>query len=235
MPTVLRQLIVWIVALAFLGQAVGFSQPAQAIPLQLKSLASADVVTLLDSNNHKTLGKDNEYVSLAAEAVDKGSSVKELAFSDTDQFYKELTDALKSGEPVNIITDYTSYDDFPPRLKQIFKLDADSINIAQAEKHPSPLWAVGAASGIASYAAPAAATLDSKWLIIPVSTAVGAGAGGGFGGLAGGIGAIPGTLLGGAFGLAAGAVTVAIIDKDEVWFEINPTRGITITIRPVNS
>ena len=104
MLSFLRQLIIWIVALAFLGQTVGFSQPAQAIPLQLTILASADVVTLLDCNNYKTLEKDNEYVSLAAEVVDKGSSVKELAFSNTDQFYKELTDALKSG--VRQFTDF---------------------------------------------------------------------------------------------------------------------------------
>ncbi len=98
----LRQLIVWIVAVALLGQGVRLSQPAHAIQLRQGVSTSTKVVTLLDSNNSKVLGEDNKYVSLATEAVNKDSLVKGLVFSDTDEFYKELTTALKSGELVHI-------------------------------------------------------------------------------------------------------------------------------------
>ncbi len=229
MLTFLRQLIIWIVAVALLGQVVGFSQPAQAIPLRLESSASGEIVTLLDFNNPKTLEKDNEYVSLAAEAINKDSSVKELVFSDTDQFYKELTAAVKSGEPVNIITDYTSYSDFPPRLKQIFKLDADTIPM------PAPV-APGLVPSPLIFP-PIPANLDYKWLIIPASTAFGALVGGAaIGSATGGSGAVPGALVGGVVGLTAGAVTVAIMDKNhEVFIKINPIRGnLEIAIRPVS-
>ncbi len=222
----LRQLIAWIVAVALLVQGVGLSQPAQAIPLQLGSSTSTKVVTLLDSNNSKILGEDNKYVSLATEAVNKDSLVKGLVFSDTDEFYKELTTALKSGEPVHIITDYTSYDDFPPRLKQIFKPDADTI----------PINTPVAPGLIPSPFAPIPAKIDYKWLIIPVSTAVGAGAGAAIGLPAGGIGTVPGALVGGGVGLAAGAVTVAMMDnKHEVRFEIDIETGkFVIVVIPIS-
>jgi hypothetical protein len=234
----LRQLIVWIVAVALLVQGVGLSQPAQAIPLQLGSSTSTKVVTLLDSNNSKILGENNKYVSLATEAVNKDSLLKGLVFSDTDEFYKELTTALKSGEPVQIITDYTSYDDFPPRLKQIFKPDADTI----------PINALGAAAAAAintpvaqlipspSMFASIPAKIDYKWLIIPVSTAFGAGAGAAIGLPTGGIGTVPGALVGGGVGLAAGAVTVAMMDnKHQVRFEIDIETGkFVIVVIPVS-
>lgn len=247
MLTCLRQLIITIVAIALLSQAFGFSQPAQAIPLHIESLASADVGMLLDSDNYKTMGKGHEEVSLAREAAHKDSSVKKLVFSDTDQFYQELTTAVKSGDPVNIITGYTNYDDFPARLKKIFKLDADSINVTKTERHLYPL---GLTSGIAGAAAPAPglvpldgaltglasipAKLDYKWLIIPTCTAFGAGVGGAIGLPAGGIGAIPGALVGGAVGLTACTVTVAVMDnKHIVKIEINPRTGtLAIVILP---
>ena len=245
MLTCLRQLIVWIVAVALLGQALGFSQPAQAIPLHLhiESLASANVLTLIDSNNYKTLGKDHEEASLATEARNKDSSVKEIVFSDTDQFYQELTVAVKSGEPVNIITDYTTYSDFPPRLKKIFKIDADSIDLTKAERHllyplgstpfaaaPILLPLEGVIAGLASIPA----KLDYKWLIIPTCTAFGAGVGGAIGLPAGGIGSVPGALVGGAVGLTACSVTVAVMDnKHIVKIEIDPIRGtLAIVITP---
>lgn len=234
MLTCLRQLIVWIIAVALLGQALGFSQPAQAIPLQIESLASADV-TLLDSNNYKTLGKDHEDASLATEAINKHSSVKEIVFSDTDQFYKELTVAVKSGEAVNIITEYTSYSDFPPRLKKIFKIDADSIDLTKSERHLlSPLGSTPFAAapillpleGVIAGLASIPAKLDYKWLIIPTCTAFGAGVGGAMGLPAGGIGSVPGALVGGAVGLTACSVTVAVMDnKHIVKIEIDPIRG----------
>jgi hypothetical protein len=41
----LRQLIVWIVAVTLLGQGVGLSQRAQAIPLQLGSSTSTTAIS----------------------------------------------------------------------------------------------------------------------------------------------------------------------------------------------
>ena len=185
-------------------------------------------MTRLDSNNSKILGEDNKYVSLATEAVNKDSLVKGLVFSDTNEFYKELATALKSGEPVHIITDYTSYDDFPPRLKQIFKPDADTIPI-------NPLVAPGLIPSPSMFAS-IPAKIDYKWLIIPVSTAFGAGAGAAIGLPAGGIGTVPGALVGGGVGLAAGAVTVALMDnKHEVRFEIDIQTGkFVIVVIPVS-
>lgn len=224
----LRQLIVWIVAVALLGQGVRLSQPAHAIQLRQGVSTSTNVVTLLDSNNSKILGEDNKYVSLATEAVNKDNLVKGWVFSDTDEFYKELTTALKSGEPVHIITDYTSYDDFPPRLKQIFKPDADTIPI-------NTLVAPGLIPSPSMFAS-IPAKIDYKWLIIPVCTAFGAGVGGAIGLPAGGIGTVPGALVGGGVGLATCAVTAAMMDnKHEVRFEIDIETGkFVIVIIPIS-
>jgi hypothetical protein len=80
------------------------------------------------------------------------------------------------------------------------------------------------------------AKIDYKWLIIPVSTAFGAGAGAAIGLPAGGIGTVPGALVGGGVGLAAGAVTVALMDnKHEVRFEIDIQTGkFVIVVIPVS-
>lgn len=125
-------------------------------------------------------------------------------------------------------TDYTSYDDFPPRLKQIFKPDADTIPINTPVAPgliPSP-----------SMFPPISAKIDYKWLIIPVSTVVGAGAGAAIGLSGGGIGTVPGALVGGGVGLAAGTVTVAMMDnKHEVRFEIDIETGkFVIVVIPIS-
>ncbi|XWK90956.1 MAG: hypothetical protein U7127_13195 [Phormidium sp.] len=224
MPTV-KQLTAGIVAVAIMVLEFGFTKPAEATPIVPQIFDSAKLVMLVNSDNTLTKVKNDKSVSLASENKNNYSEVKVLNFADNDQFYKDLTAALKAGIPISIVTDYTNYSDFPPRLKEIIKLNANKNNLKQSTDYLSPLGgiAVGAApvsnsmpKGLNTIVAAIPAMLNSKVLIIGGCTVAGAGIGAGIGALAGGIGAMPGTILGGAFGLGVGTVTAAMTDRNYV-------------------
>lgn len=77
---------------------------------------------------------------------DSANGVKELIFSDTEDFYNQLATSLQSKQAVNITTPYTSYSDFPPRMKQIFKSDTFKSSATDAGTQTALLQAITAHS-----------------------------------------------------------------------------------------
>jgi hypothetical protein len=142
--------------------------------------------------------------------------MKKLVFSDTEEFYKELTEALKSGEEVEVITSYKRFSDLPHRLKQIFEL----------HKYKSDTWVnVSTRAFIPNSVAPVG--LNLKALIVLGSTATGAGVGAIFG-------AIPGAAIGAVIGLTSGAAAAVLMDQNhQVEVEVDTDGRLRIKLQPI--
>lgn len=159
---------------------------------------------------------------LSLECYPNSKSMKKVVFADTEEFYQELVNLLKSGEKVEVITSYKRYQDLPPRLIQIFEL----------HKHRTNDWVnVYTGAFIAHSVAPVG--LNLKVLIVLGSTTVGAGMGAGIGALAGGVGAVPGAAIGAALGLVAGTVAAVLSDRShQAVVEIDRSGNLRIKISP---
>lgn len=218
-----RYIIAWVLAVSLVLHTLTFASPAQATPL----FSHSEIVL--------------------AETVNT-NGVKTLFFSDTNQFYQELTEALRSKEAIQISTRYKSYDDFPPKLKEIIEIDKSQLEKFDKQNYSSPL-AVGAMpmGSTAGIAAPMGSTagiapappreipakINYKPLIIIGSIALGAGAGAGIGTFFGGIGAVPGAIGGAIFGLVSGVVSEAFMSSDHrATIILGPDASIIITIEP---
>ncbi|BAS60126.1 hypothetical protein NIES2135_67630 (plasmid) [Leptolyngbya boryana NIES-2135] len=67
---------------------------------------------------------------------DPDYSGQNLLFSDSDEFYKKLSSALKDGKSFNVATSYDNYFDFPLRLQEVFRADPSSV--AKIAEHSIP-------------------------------------------------------------------------------------------------
>lgn len=218
----LKKLTTWLIAVVFIFQTFVLVSPAQASPIS--PLNSTLLATL--SNN---------------------SEVDNLEFSDTNKFYQELADALKSNKEVKISTNYKSYADLPPKLKDIFKVD--EIEVSFPKETNTGIGAISSLSGAAAITATAQAfnsLRESEYLAEMPATinyhayalllggiAVGATAGAGIGTFFGGIGVVPGALGGGLFGLVSGVVAEAFNNPDhKAIITFDPTKGLIIVIQP---
>lgn len=200
----LRKSIAWAIAVLILVQNFAFCNPAQAATLTMPTPVLAQVST---STNEKVLN-----------------------FSDTEAFYQELSEALKSGQPLDIKTPFKSYEEFPPRLKEVFELQTKHSPTFPGD-FPA-LYAVPVPqAGIAAYPA----SIHYGALVSAgASAAVGAGVGGTAGSFVGGVGAAPGALIGAGVGLSAWAVSQAIINNcHKVIIQIDARGSLTISIEPV--
>ncbi|MBD2014346.1 hypothetical protein H6F96_10220 [Microcoleus sp. FACHB-53] len=224
----LKKLTAWFIATVFIVQTLVQVNPAQAAPI---------------SPLNSTL--------LAAPYID-GEAYK-LVFSDTNGFYQELADALKSNKEVKISTNYKSYADLPPRLKNIFKLDSSEVNFSEKKDTSCPPFAACAPIHYAPISpdssihyAPmtpsvpqlteAPATINYKAIFFLGSIAIGATAGAGIGTFFGGIGAAPGAVVGGVFGLVSGVVAEAFTNQDHIaTIKINANGELIISIEPAQS
>lgn len=142
-------------------------------------------------------------------------SRRSLVFKDTDTFYDELKAALKSGDEIDIVTDYERYTDLPEKLKVIFEL----------ERAHSSKW-VDLSTNAFIAGATAHSALNTKALVVFGAAAAGAG----IGALGGPVGAAVGAVL----GLAAGTVTAVLMDQaHQVFVEIDMRGKLKIKVRPV--
>lgn len=222
----LKKLTTWLIAVVFIFQTFFLVSPAQASPIS--PLNSTLLATL--SNNSK---------------------VDNLEFSDTNKFYQDLAEALKSNKEVKISTNYKSYDDLPPKLKDIFKVKFDEAKISFPENTNignAGLSAAGAAGLLGSPTSGAAATsiITGSYSSIEMPAtinyhayallfggiAIGATTGAGIGTLFGGIGAAPGALGGGILALVSGVVIEAFNNPDHEGIITFGSEGLSITIRP---
>ena len=212
----LRKSIAWAIAVLILVQNFAFCNPAQAATLTMPTPVLAQVSS---STNEKVLN-----------------------FSDTEAFYQELSEALKSGQPLDIKTSFKSYEEFPPRLKEVFELQRTkrfpaSPQIAYEPVQqsypvsPTIAYAPAPQAGIAAYPA----SIHYGALVSAgASAAIGAGFGGTAGSFVGGVGAAPGALIGAVVGLSAWAVSQAIIDNcHRVVIQVAANASLTISIEPV--
>ena len=110
-----------------------------------------------------------------------------MSFRGDRSFYRELRTALRNRRSVQIATDFTSMDQVPDRLREIFGLDA----------HGGSGWVMP--SGLFRPRARGALSAVGLQLRRTAAVAAGAGAGLALGGPIGG-------LLGGGIGFAAGTV-----------------------------
>jgi hypothetical protein len=196
----LRKSIAWAIAVLILVQNFAFCQPAQATPF----ITSTTVIS----------------------QVNGSADGEALTFSDTEEFYQELSGALKSGRPIDIKTPFNSYDEFPPRLKEVFELQKPrrSPTFPGMATAPIPNTDIAAYPASIHYGALASAG---------ASAVIGAGVGGTAGSFVGGIGAAPGALAGAGIGLSSWAVSQAIINNCHK-VVIQVTNGsLNITIEPV--
>ena len=98
-----------------------FNNSAQATPILAQLITVTEIKKPLECPKTSSSEKYN-CINLVAQAVND-NSVRKLDFSDTEEFYKELAKNWKSGKPINVVTNYTDYADFPARLKEIFQPD----------------------------------------------------------------------------------------------------------------
>ena len=73
-----------------------------------------------------------------------------LVFFDSDDFYRNLLNSLKSGQIVDILTEYSSYTDLPSSLRDVFPSPpqaSNSIDTTQLVRRVVSTTAVGAAVG----------------------------------------------------------------------------------------
>jgi hypothetical protein len=137
-----------------------------------------------------------------------------LVFQDGDAFYARLRDALKSGDEIEVITNYARYADVPEKLKEVFEL----------EKHRSGKW-VNVGTGLFVPGTGAIAALNTKSLVVLAAVAGGA--------LAGCLAGPFGAAVGAGVGLAAGTVASVMMDREhEAEVEIDKSGKLTIRIRP---
>jgi hypothetical protein len=225
----LKKITTWFIAVAFIVQTLVQVNPAQAAP-----------ISPLNSTISATLSSDSE--------------VYNLVFSDTNKFYQELADALKSNKEVQISTNSKSYADLPPRLKKIFEIDGAEVNFPENKDASCPPFVACAPINSApifpdslSHYAPmtpsvpeliaapvaAPATINHTALFFLGIIAIGATAGAGLGTFIGGIGAFPGALVGVFVGLVSGVVAEAFTNQDRtVTIKVNASGELIIIIEP---
>jgi len=145
-----------------------------------------------------------------------------LEFEDTDAFYEKLTDALKNGEKVILITTFLSINDVPNRLKSAFKL----------EEFKSAGW-LNEVTGVFVAGGVSPAGLDYKPIVVLGSTLTGTAIGAGVGAAVGGVGAAPGAGFGALIGLVAGTIASAQMKgAHETQIEIDKDGKLKIHIKP---
>ena len=142
--------------------------------------------------------------------------MRNLVFSDTESFYRELRTALDKGEKIQVITNYTRYSDLPEKLKIIFEL----------HKSKSGQWVNAVTGGFIPFAIGVTVINYSALYIF-----AGAGAGALLGCVVGGP---VGAAVGGGIGAIVGVVAVATSSgKHNVDIEINASGKLRLKIRPI--
>lgn len=218
----LNKLIFLTVSLAFIVNTLVFNNPAGATTLFTESFTVAKVGNQLNCQK-SSISEEYNCGNLGTQAVDD-DSVKQLYFSDTEEFYKELAQAWKSGNKVSVITNYTDYSDFPPRLKEIF--EPAPVSLAP------PGYAAAAPTSLVAPGLTIPAIVNTAALSSWICITTGAGIGAGIGAFFGGIGAPIGAACGAIIGLAACTVDKASAsDNHTVRFKFGPD-GMTIEIQP---
>lgn len=222
----MKKLIVWIVVLAIVVNTLVFNNSAQAAPMFAQPITATEIENPLKCQKTSTSEVYN-CSNLVAQAVND-HIVRKLDFSDTEEFYKELVKNWKSGEPVNVITKYTDYTDFPSRLKEIFQ-PAPVVDVA-------PVYPSAPRLAVPSFAIPAVANLNAIyfWGYVITGATVGGAIGGAFGGIGVTVGVPVGAAGGAVFGLVASNVNQAAVSNDHtVSLKFGPG-GIIIVITPVD-
>lgn len=111
-----------------LGQAATLALP--------QNMSDVSVLGQNECENFASSSNMNLCSSLVAQAVESGSTKKQIKFADTDEFYAELAEALPAGEKVEVVTPFLSYSDFPPRLKRIFQIKEEIPLCKEGEECP---------------------------------------------------------------------------------------------------
>jgi len=153
--------------------------------------------------------------------------MRQITYRDDNSFYRELFEALKSGETIVLSTPFKSMDEVPQRLKDAFELagnrDRPWVNVKTG------LFVAGTAPSLAT-----AVGMNYRPIVVIGSTVAGAAIGAGVGAVAGaGGGALPGAGVGAVVGLAAGTVAAAQMDgSHETEVEIDKNGRLKIHIKP---
>lgn len=197
----LTRLFAWAIAILILFQNLAVGTSAQAATTQPVSTT----IAFAQANN-----KEN---------------TKTLTFSDTEAFYKELATVLASKAAISVNTPFNGYEQFPPRLKQVFEL-----------QKPNGMPAIPGAVAAAPFSNETASLSIHYGALISAgaSAAVGAGVGGTLGSFWGGVGAAPGALGGAGVGLSTWAVSQAITQNCyKVVLQVSIDSSLTISLEPV--
>lgn len=141
--------------------------------------------------------------------------MKTILYGDSADFYETLQTTIRSGEPVEVETEYSSLPEIPGKLRDMFHLDAVA----------NPSWVDGFTGKFVPGAkVPTKANLRG---IIAAGTAV---AGAGAGALAGGpVGAGVGAVVGAGVGAVIAALTQ---EKVRAHIEIDVRGKLVIKVEP---